>query len=846
MSVQSSYSSQWSGDSPVNITAFQNSPSPSTTFERTSQKSPLSEEFTSPSTPSHDSSEMSIKDRLNSPSHSQLTSLVHHLPSPDSPMDTSAPFRDPPRSDPYSHSRDPFSQSFTPEHRSPQESDQTQHSTANLTLLRGKPGETANHGEPLPHFVREQTVPGEGPCYFYDDGSHCKTIIDGEQVNPHWGVTKAGKPRKRLAIACLTCREKKIKCDPEFTDPKSRAQQMAGSQNIYDNLGLGILPRTGTIEGLSAPTTDAKLLRSPTGEKRKSSEAKRPRPLINSERGNRPLHRNLERLGQDHTFGHTLKRRRQSSPSAPWDTMAESDRLKRGNLDRIVRASVPNSMFQSPSWDTTNPPDTSTFSWQADPYELDAELTTHLIDTYFDCVNAATYCMFPRRQFTSWVEECRDKTPRDIMLLYSMLTMASIFSSCSRRKSLAKDFASIAQHAVEKSHGNFSLQLAQSRMMLALYHFASGKLKDAWDYCGMGVRAAAALDLNSEKGALYFSGHEAQEYGFSQSVLAECRRRTFWSLYLMDRFSGFCTGHPCVLQDGDIFARLPCKEYAYDKQCEVLTPFFNNPVASPIVPPSSDISTLGDMAHLVQVSSIWGDIIGNTYRLSHSTQKVHADDYELFYASTQRRLQSWALGLPPELEYTHKNMHELMWNSTVGPFINSHSLYYIALMKLNRHARIELLSHESIIRHIQQANQRAREFLQISQALAKTCKEKRLSDPRAGLAIPPFVGYAIIAACDILSAAGSNDNLPAIICLIQDSLAVIDELALYWASAQGQGKAIRKRLAELMALVDNEVKEARNRKGAWALKGPMETTFNIEDDLIYSVPREAYLEMLRG
>lgn len=68
----------------------------------------------------------------------------------------------------------------------------------------------------LPRFVTAKEVPGEGMCYFYDDGSHCKTVIDGEAVNAHWGVTKAGKPRKRLAIACVTCREKKIKCDPDY------------------------------------------------------------------------------------------------------------------------------------------------------------------------------------------------------------------------------------------------------------------------------------------------------------------------------------------------------------------------------------------------------------------------------------------------------------------------------------------------------------------------------------------------------------------------------------------------------------------------------------------------------
>lgn len=72
--------------------------------------------------------------------------------------------------------------------------------------------------KPLPRVVGEQDIPGEGLCWLYEDGSICKKVIDGEEVNAQWGITKAGKPRKRLAIACTTCREKKIKCDPG--DPK--------------------------------------------------------------------------------------------------------------------------------------------------------------------------------------------------------------------------------------------------------------------------------------------------------------------------------------------------------------------------------------------------------------------------------------------------------------------------------------------------------------------------------------------------------------------------------------------------------------------------------------------------
>ena len=75
-----------------------------------------------------------------------------------------------------------------------------------------------NSVKPTARVVGDADVPGQGPSWVYEDGTTCKKIIDGEEVNAQWGVTKAGKPRKRLAIACTTCREKKIKCDP--AEPK--------------------------------------------------------------------------------------------------------------------------------------------------------------------------------------------------------------------------------------------------------------------------------------------------------------------------------------------------------------------------------------------------------------------------------------------------------------------------------------------------------------------------------------------------------------------------------------------------------------------------------------------------
>ena len=80
------------------------------------------------------------------------------------------------------------------------------------------PQAAENNVKPMARVVGEADVAGQGPSWVYEDGTTCKKIIDGEEVNAQWGVTKAGKPRKRLAIACTTCREKKIKCDP--AEPK--------------------------------------------------------------------------------------------------------------------------------------------------------------------------------------------------------------------------------------------------------------------------------------------------------------------------------------------------------------------------------------------------------------------------------------------------------------------------------------------------------------------------------------------------------------------------------------------------------------------------------------------------
>lgn len=168
---------------------------------------------------------------------------------------------------------------------------------------------------------------------------------------------------------------------------------------------------------------------------------------------------------------------------------------------------------------------------ETDPYDVDSDLAMHFMTCYFDFVNSATYAMFPREAFFKWFAECRTKTFDDRMLLYAMLALGTIYSPRPDRRETAKKLNIVARRAIEKSIGRFTLQLVQTRIIVALYHFAIGDNERAWDFWGAGFRAATSIDLCREP---KLEGKRRGVYGFEDELLKECYRRTMWSAYLID------------------------------------------------------------------------------------------------------------------------------------------------------------------------------------------------------------------------------------------------------------------------------------------------------------------------
>lgn len=226
----------------------------------------------------------------------------------------------------------------------------------------------------------------------------------------------------------------------------------------------------------------------------------------------------------------TPKRRRQRSPDVsgmklPYKVGAASD--PKNPISLGLSAMTPWDGIQSNVG-------AHSFDWGNNPYEVDPEITMHYIQTYFLHINAATYRLFPRDLFISWLTADSMKTLDDLMLIYTMLAMGSVFSSRAERKHEGSLFAKIARYAAEKNLGNYSLQLIQSRLLLAFYHFSLGDAHRAWDYGGMGLRVVSGLKFNLEDGITDIHDDDILSYGLNRHALEECRRRTFWAAYMMD------------------------------------------------------------------------------------------------------------------------------------------------------------------------------------------------------------------------------------------------------------------------------------------------------------------------
>ncbi|EWZ97691.1 hypothetical protein FOCG_01302 [Fusarium oxysporum f. sp. radicis-lycopersici 26381] len=667
----------------------------------------------------------------------------------------------------------------------------------------------------LPRFVRATEVPGEGMCYFYDDGSHCKTVIDGEAVNAHWGVTKAGKPRKRLAIACVTCREKKIKCDPDY--PRCVQCEKFGRVCKFKNA-----PRGGHNTSPSTPPAeldDVRTLNGPTipNESENSSPVS-PRTALRPQSPESGSHKRL-RSGYDSYV----------SMGEPVHALPP------------VEAPRPHVPIQPPAIELPRiSEDVLNQAWRTDPSLSDPQSIRSVISHFFVHLDSTMIVRFiPENVFKAWVvNPGHRKTPEDLMILYSILAVGVALSG--GPKAIAFEYASVAHYAQKLTTAN-CIQLVQTRVLLALYYISISRSSEASEMISAAVASAACLQLNVEIEESKEAGLVTFPFGMNKAGYCEARRRTFWSLYMLERLDGRFPDHLAMINAEDIYTRLPADGQSFEREMDGFAPVFN-PYVSGVA--TAQDRELGISAYLVQMVHIWSNDVCRIYRMARRVNVMETD-----LEPSQRilkRIQEWRNALPSRLAFTASNLESAALAGELGPFLTMHLLYNHAMIKLSRHTLAAgRLSPQTTSHNIQTCYEHATQVLDMAKALVRLHRggQTVLSGPA------PVLAMVLAEAVDVFTASGRLSHLSDIIENVHMVQGVVQAMFAIWDNVRNAQEAIDGRLAMLHRIRERGSQPVSPMEGyrvfyssegreeekilRWQINNPMEKLYPRDMDTIY-------------
>jgi hypothetical protein len=468
---------------------------------------------------------------------------------------------------------------------------------------------------------------------------------------------------------------------------------------------------------------------------------------------------------------------------------------------------------------------------RVNPYKVNAGRTSELLSNFFKHIPDSVSCMLPESAFKSWALSTSEKSLDDLMLIYAILASGCVFSHKPENKALGIQYASISRYACDTRR--YSLQLVQTRLVLAVYYYSQDKPYDSWDFCGEAMRAAAFLKMNVEIDKTGDALLTTFPYGLNRHGFAECRRRTYWTCFLLDRLSGLGAIHPSWGHSQDVFLRLPCDTMTFESQGESLNPFYD-PARTTV---RDHTSSIGCLAALVDVTTIWGDVMANLYRMSNRRAQMSSSaEFVAFYDDASRRLREWKDSLLSCFVFSAENLKKATTSGKLGTYIAMHTVYQATAMKLNRYVPTAVLTPAQRAHHVALANHHAEEMLMIIATIA--ARQPSMPSPEANhtdLYLPrelssPFAGHTTVLAIDILTRRVPAAGLTRLMESFERVKSTLAELTVFWDPVKREQAQALQRIRE----VADGSTARETADGYLEMRDPIDQSIPRELDVVYS------------
>lgn len=490
---------------------------------------------------------------------------------------------------------------------------------------------------------------------------------------PAWAElkTKAGKERKRLPLACIACRRKKIRCSGE--KPACKHCLRSRIPCVYKVTTRKAAPRTDYMAMLDKrlKRMEERVIRIvPKEDQGRISTIGRAvvKPAIP---GLPPKPANEKKRAADAAFGEDLDDWSKHRPTASKSSNAASAAVQAARSrteDHEENRLLQEGKESLPS----------------------RELQLHLAEVYFDFVYGQSYHLLHKPSFMRKLEA--GKVPP--VLILAVCAISARFSSHPEVRTepaflRGENWASAAREIALKRYDAPNITILIVYLILGLHEFGTCQGGRSWMLGGMAQRMAYALqlhkDLDHEAGA---RGKDAYpELTFTDR---EIRRRTMWACFMMDRFNSSGTERPIFVNEQFIQAQLPIKEHYFNFEISGITENLEGTISETIMPDTGQVTdardNMGVAAHMTRGVAIWGRLIrymnlGGKERDEHPMWSEKSGFNEL-----RRVVRDWKSSLPSSLQWTTENLQNHASERIANQFIFLHMIYSQTMLFLHRFA----------------------------------------------------------------------------------------------------------------------------------------------------------------
>ena len=484
---------------------------------------------------------------------------------------------------------------------------------------------------------------------------------------PLWSElrTKAGKERKRLPLACIACRRKKIRCSGE--KPACKHCLRARIPCVYKVTARKAAPRTDYMAMLDKrlKRMEERVIKIIPKEDLPDLNAtgrSTVRPPILGQTPKPPKAAAAKKRSADEAFVVELNGWTQQKGSIS-DPTNRSQKQKEGENQLYIEGAE------------SLPP---------------LHLQEHLAEVFFDCIYGQSYLLLHKPSF---MRKLKTGTVPPVLML-AVCAIAARFSTHPQVGGepafLRGDaWATPARAIVEKRHYEPNITILTVMLILGLHYFGTCEGGLSWSFGGQAMRMAYALQLHCEldHDPLGRKSDKASELSFTDR---EIRRRTMWACFLMDTFNSSGTQRPSFGNEDYMHIQLPIKESHFQMEVPGPTEDLEGNIPNPVSPGIGQVSNprdnMGVAAYVIRAVVLWKRVV-KYLNLGGKDKDPHPiwDPLSQF-ADLRRQLNRLRDNLPPHLLFNDANLQSHASERVANQFLYLHIIHAQNALFLTRFA----------------------------------------------------------------------------------------------------------------------------------------------------------------